>query len=151
MPERRPFRFEKLEVWQSARTLAKQIYSLSDSFPQREQFGLTSQMRRAAISIGANIAEGSGKNSDREFARFHEQAYGSTMETASLIVLAVDLDYLQQSNANEVLETLQMLSNQIAALNRSLKVELQKTAIPKLNETVTNPRRPSTFDSRPST
>lgn len=151
MAERRPFRFEKLEVWQSARALAKLVYSLSDSFPQREQFGLTSQLRRAVISIGANIAEGSGKNSDRDFARFLEQAYGSAMESASLILLAADLGYLKQASADEVLEKLHSLSNQTAALNRSLGVEQQKTMIPKARSTSVSIRRPSTFDSRPST
>jgi four helix bundle protein len=151
MAERRPFRFEKLEVWQSTRALTKLVYSLSDTFPQREQLGLTSQLRRAVVSIGANIAEGSGKNSDRDFARFLEQAYGSAMECASLILLAMDLGYLKQASADETLERLHGLSNQIAALNRSLNIEHQKTVIPKTNGTEANVRRPSTFDSRPST
>lgn len=151
MAERRPFRFEKLEVWQSARALAKLVYSLSDSFPQREKFGLTSQLRRAVISIGANIAEGSGKNSDRDFARFLEQAYGSAMESASLIMLAIDLGYLKAQSTSEVLEQIHGLSNQIAALNRSLKIDSQKTVIPRINGTSAASRRPSTFDSRPST
>lgn len=151
MAERRPFRFERLEVWQSARRLAKAMYLLSDPFPQREQFGLTAQLRRAAISIGANVAEGSGKNSDRDFARFLEQAYGSAMECASLILLAVDLGYLAQKAADESLEKLHALSNQIAALNRSLGVTQQKTVIPKARATPVSARRPSTFDIRPST
>src|SRR5688572_11343884 len=151
MAERRPFRFEKLEVRQSARALAKQMYTLTDSFPHREQFGLTAQIRRAAISIGANIAEGSGKNSDRDFARFLEQAYGSAMESASLITLAIDLGYLNQPTTDGPLEYLQALSNQIAALNRSLGVEQKKTIIPKARATPVSARRPSTFDLRPST
>jgi four helix bundle protein len=151
MAERRPFRFEKLEVWQSARALTRLVYALSDAFPQREQFGLTPQLRRAVLSIVANIAEGSGKNSDRDFARFLEQAYGSTMESASLMMLAIDLNYLTQPDANEALEKLHGLSNQIAALNRSLGVEQQKTTIPKARSAATNLRRPSAFDLRPST
>ena len=151
MAERRPFRFEKLEIWQSARALAKLVYSLSASFPQREQFGLTSQLRRAVISLGANIAEGSGKNSDRDFARYLEQAYGSAMESASLIMLAIDLGYMKTQSASNALEQLHGLSNQIAALNRSLNVEQQKTVIPKTNGPSASVRRPSTFDSRPST
>jgi four helix bundle protein len=151
MAERRPFRFEKLEVWQGARALARLVYSLSDTFPKHEQFGLTSQLRRAVISIGANIAEGSGKNSDRDFARFLEQAYGSTMESASFVLLAMDLGYLKQPGADEVLEKLQGLANQIAALNRSLRIAEQKTLIPKTNGMSANVRRPSTFDPRPST
>ncbi len=131
MAERRPFRFEKLEVWQSARALARLVYSLTDAFPTRERFGLTSQIRRATISIGANIAEGSGKNSDRDFARFLEQAYGSAMEAASLLQVAVDFGFLEDGKASEALEKIHVLSNKVAALNKSLGVQQSKTTIPK--------------------
>ena len=97
------------------------------------------------------IAEGSGKNSDRDFARFLEQAYGSAMETASLVLLAVDLGFLKAAQAQDALEELHGLSNQIAALNRSLKVKQQKTAIPEGNLSPVSARHLSTFDSRPST
>src|SRR5215207_3430172 len=84
MPNNRQFRFEKLTVWQSSRRLAGEIYSVTKAFPKDELFGLTSQIRRAAVSVTANIAEGSGRNSDVDFAHFLELAYGSAMEVASL-------------------------------------------------------------------
>jgi four helix bundle protein len=78
------FRFEKLQVWQEARRLNRTIYRLTRNFPRAELFAMTSQIRRAWVSISSNIAEGSGRNSDRDFGHFLEQAYGSLMEVASI-------------------------------------------------------------------
>jgi four helix bundle protein len=77
------FRFEKLEVWQNAIEFAGRVYDFTRPFPADERFGLTSQMRRAAVSISSNIAEGSSRNSDVDFRRFLEIAYGSLMEVVS--------------------------------------------------------------------
>jgi four helix bundle protein len=71
------FRFEKLIVWQKAIVFADQIYQMTRTFPSDERFGLTSQLRRAAVSISANVAEGSSRTSNRDFARFVEIAYGT--------------------------------------------------------------------------
>ena len=70
------FRFERLEVWQEARRINRAIYQLTKKFPREEMFAITSQIRRASISVSSNIAEGSGRNSDKDFAHFLEQAYG---------------------------------------------------------------------------
>ncbi len=77
------FRFEKLEVWQLARALNKLVYAMSRAFPKEEMFALTSQIRQASTSVSSNIAEGSGRNSDTDFAHFLEIAYGSLMEVVS--------------------------------------------------------------------
>jgi 23S rRNA-intervening sequence protein len=74
------FRFERLVVWHKAIEFADHVYSATKGFPVDERFGLTSQLRRAAVSISSNIAAGSGRPSDKEFARFLEIAYGSVME-----------------------------------------------------------------------
>jgi len=68
------FRFEKLEVWHLARHLNRVVYRATNDFPKHEQFGLTSQLRRASVSVSSNIAEGSGRNSDTDFAHFLEIA-----------------------------------------------------------------------------
>ena len=68
------FRFEKLEVWQEARKINQVIYQLTRKFPRQELFAMTSQIRRASISVSSNIAEGSGRNSDKDFAHFLKQA-----------------------------------------------------------------------------
>ncbi len=77
------FRFEKFEVWQNAIEFAELVYTATRAFPADERFGLTSQMQRASVSVSSNIAEGSGRASDKDFARFVEIAYGSLMEVVS--------------------------------------------------------------------
>ena len=135
------FRFEDLEVWQEARRLNREISRLAKRFPASEQFALTSQIRRASVSISSNIAEGSGRNSDRDFAHFLETSYGSLMEVASQLFLAFDEEYLDEATLDTMLESARILSAKIAALNRSLLVKASKVAV----------RQPSTLDPRPST
>ena len=117
------FAFEKLEVYQIARQYVKNIYELSDAFPAKEDFALTSQIRRAAVSITSNIAEGTSRFSLKDKSHFIEIAYGSLMETYSQIQVAVDLMYLK----NEDIETLQPLvielRNRLSALRRSYQKE----------------------------
>jgi len=121
------FRFEKLEVWQGARLANRAIYKLARKFPKHEMFAMTSQVRRAAISISSNIAEGSGRNSDKDFAHFLEQAYGSLMETASIFYLALDEGYVSEADLDPLFESLETLARRIVSLNRSLDVAVSKT------------------------
>ncbi len=88
---------------------------------------MTAQIRRASISVGANIAEGSGRNSDKDFAHFLEQAYGSLMELASVLYLALDESYLNEAEIEPALEAMERLAKRIASLNRSLEVPTSKT------------------------
>ena len=120
-------RFERLKVWQQARGLNHTAYQLTRNFPREEMFALTSQIRRASVSVGANIAEGSGRNSDRDFAHFLEQAYGSLMEVASLFYLAADEGYLAVAAMDGLFQEVETLARGLAALNRSLKVAESKT------------------------
>lgn len=96
------FRFEKLEVWQKAIIFADRIYAVTRSFPEDERFGLMSQMRRAAVSVSSNIAEGSGHSSDKDFARFVEIAYGSLMEVVSQLRLSLRQSFLKENDHNEL-------------------------------------------------
>lgn len=139
------FRFEKLEVWQAARAVNRAVYVMSREFPKHEVFVMTSQLRRAAVSISANIAEGSGRNSDKDFAHFLEQAYGSLMEVAALCYLALDESYVSEANLNPLLDHLEKLAKRIAALNRSLDVNNSKTPFARRN-VLTLDSRPSTLD-----
>lgn len=82
------FKFEKLDVWQEAIGYSDAIYRATATFPADERFGLTQQLRRSAVSIAANIAEGSSRSSSTDFARFVEIAYGSLMETVSHLAIA---------------------------------------------------------------
>lgn len=89
------FRHEDLDVWKLSLRLTKAIYQLSDSFPKTEEFGIKSQIRRAAVSISLNIAEGSGRYSKKEFAQFIRIAIGSLLETDTGLKISIELGYLQ--------------------------------------------------------
>jgi four helix bundle protein len=126
---RNRFRFEKLEVWQEARRLNVEIYRMVGRLPSEENFGLSSQIRRACVSVAANIAEGAGRNSDRDFAHFLEQAYASAMELASHLYLVADLGYVDREMVEPCLERIDQLAIRIAALNRSLAVAGSKVKL----------------------
>ncbi len=93
--------FKDLKVWTRAHELTVGIYRTTREFPREELFGLTSQLRRAASSIGANIAEGCGRRSDGDLTRFLHIARGSAVELENHVLLARDLDYLGTSKCNE--------------------------------------------------
>lgn len=88
--------FEQLVAWQKARAFVKELYIITRLFPDEERFGLTSQMRRAAVSIPSNIAEGCGFDSDKQVNRFLEIAVGSTCELETQLYLSFDLGYINQ-------------------------------------------------------
>jgi four helix bundle protein len=114
------FRFEKLEAWQMAIELAGRVYELSSRFPDNERFGLTSQMRRSAVSISSNIAEGSGRASDSDFARFLEIAYGSLMEVVSQSQIAVIQGFLKRDDYGELYKRAERLARVLSGLRASL-------------------------------
>ena len=97
--------FERLHAWRAAHDLVIAIYKTTDTFPRSELYGLTSQLRRAAFSVAANIAEGAAKRGPREFRRFLDISIGSLSEVAYALRLARDLDYLKAEDA-ERLESL---------------------------------------------
>lgn len=127
--KRRRFRFENLEVWQGARALNRKVYRLTRRFPSEEQFGLTTQIRRASVSVSSNIAEGSGRNSDKDSAHFLEQAYGSLMEVASQFFLALDEQYIAEHEVESIFEQIDKLAGKTVALNRSLDVVHSKVKL----------------------
>lgn len=92
--------FKNLKIWHRSRAFVKTIYDLSKSFPREEQFGLTSQIRRAAISVPSNIAEGCGKGTEKDLNRFLDNAVGSACEIETQLYLAFDLNFID----NKVME-----------------------------------------------
>jgi len=88
--------YRELLVWQKAKSLTAQIYRATEEFPKPETYGLTSQIRRAAVSVPSNIAEGQGRLTSGEFCHFLGQARGSLLELDTQLAIAVDLNYLQQ-------------------------------------------------------
>lgn len=106
--------FRDLMVWRKAHEFALAIYRLTESFPEREKFGLTHQMRRAAVSVPANIAEGFGKRSPADKARFLNMAEGSLEECRYYLILAQDLGYGQTQALMGTLEEASRLLNAYA-------------------------------------
>jgi four helix bundle protein len=119
MPTRHADPFEKLSVWQSARSLIKNIYQTTKSFPRSEIYGLTSQANRAAISVAANLAEGASRTSRKDQAHFSQIAYGSLMELACLLIVAVDLKFLPSDRESILRAEIELVSRQLNALRTS--------------------------------
>ena len=113
------YSFEKLHVWQASRVLARQVYLATANFPRRELYGLTSQCNRAAVSVAANLAEGTSRQSRKDQAHFSEIAYGSLMELACLLILAKDVGVLSEKSEAELRGTIEHVSAQLNALHRS--------------------------------
>ncbi len=93
--------YKELKVWQKSRVLVKTVYQLTKNFPKEESFGLVSQMRRAAVSIPSNIAEGAGRETNKDFCRFLDIAYGSSFELETQLLLCVDLEYISEAVCSE--------------------------------------------------
>ncbi|HZU31878.1 MAG TPA: four helix bundle protein [Candidatus Angelobacter sp.] len=113
--------FKELKVWNKAYSLALVIYEASRSFPREEMYGLTSQLRRAAVSIGANIAEGCGRRSDRELVRFLQIARGSASEVEHHLLLARDLKFLQAVRHQDIEKRLQEVQRMLTSLVSSVQ------------------------------
>ncbi|HEY6352556.1 MAG TPA: four helix bundle protein [Candidatus Angelobacter sp.] len=115
--------FKELKVWHKAYALSLEVYEKSRGFPREEIYGLTSQLRRATVSVGANIAEGCGRRSDGEFIRFLQIARGSTMEMEHHLLLARDLKFLTsdayQDLEKKVAELQRMLTSLVASIEKT--------------------------------
>jgi four helix bundle protein len=113
-------KFKDFIVWQKARELVKEVYQLTFRLPDDEKFGLISQINRAAVSIPANIAEGSGRKTNINFCRFLDIANGSSFELETLLILCVDLSYLSEKDLIQSQE----LNREIQKMIYSLKQKL---------------------------
>jgi four helix bundle protein len=114
------FRFLRLEAWQEGRALYRLVSRLTRNFPREEAFGLTSQMRRSACSVSANVAEGSGRNSDKDFAQFIEISYGSAMEVASDSFLALGEGDIVAAEPEQLLPQVGIVAAKASGLYRKL-------------------------------
>lgn len=113
--------FRDLKVWEKSHQLALMVYKYTQSFPKQELFGITSQMRRAAVSIPTNIAEGCGRNGNGDFARFLYIAMGSASELEYLLLISLELGYLERIDCQELdvaaTEVKRMLASLISKVN----------------------------------
>lgn len=113
------FGFEKLDVWKNSIIFVQQIYNLTEKFPKSELYCLTSQIRRAAISIPSNIAEGSTRKSFKDQARYSEIAFGSLIEVLNQLIIANKLNYINEDILNLTRLEVEKISRQINALKNS--------------------------------
>lgn len=116
--------FRDLQVWQRAMTLARDVYRVTKAFPKEEMFGLTSQMRRAAVSIPSNITEGQGRLTDKSFVLFLGHARGSLYELETQAELAESLGFLKQEELGKLLSACSELGKMLHGLLNSMKEDI---------------------------
>lgn len=115
--------FRQLKVWEKSHLLALAIYRATKEFPKEELYGLTSQIRRASMSIPTNIAEGCGRNTDAEFARFLQIAMGSASETEYQLLLSHDLGFLDKLRYDQLNTDITEIKRMLASLLKTLRAD----------------------------
>jgi len=121
--------FQDLRIWQKGIEVVKDIYILTKKFPKEELYGLTSQMRRSAVSIPSNIAEGFRRYHNKEYKQFLYIAMGSCAELETQIIITYELDYLGDTNKMEIIEKLKYICRMINQLIKKLQINLIKNII----------------------
>ena len=119
------FSYRKLNVYQCSIALVKEIYTLLQTYPQYEQYAICDQMRRAAVSIPSNIAEGTSKNSPKEQFHFHEIAYGSLMELMCQIEISFDLSYISKEQFESLEESVFTIYKMLSSMQATLRSRIQ--------------------------
>ncbi len=112
---------EKLDVWKKAVAIVTVVYDVTKKFPADEKFGLTSQIRRAGVSIPANIAEGAARQSDKEFYRFLSIAQGSASELETELLIAKNLGYLSTEDYECIYEEINVIARMLVGLSKTIK------------------------------
>ena len=115
------FNFEKLQIWNDARYLVKEIYRVTSNFPKEEMFGLTSQIRRAAVSILLNLSEGANRVSRKEKSRFYEMSHTSIDEVVAALYVALDLEYITKTDFDRLYALLNTQAAKTVALKKAMK------------------------------
>lgn len=114
-------RYKELNIWKKSRSFASEIYKVTQGFPSEEKFGLTNQLRRAAVSIPSNIAEGASRKSNKDFARFIEIAIGSANEIDTQLLIATDLEFMTLKEHLAIDEELQSITKMLSKFKSTLK------------------------------
>ena len=112
--------FRQLQIWKEGMAIAKEVYILLAEFPSSEKFGLISQISRCAVSVPSNVAEGSSRSSNKEFAHFLSIALGSLFELETQLQLSVDLDILKQSLTEKMMLDIVQLQKKISTFRKTL-------------------------------
>ncbi len=113
------YSFERLEVWKESIELVKMIYDVTKSFPVSEKYGLTSQLRRATVSISSNLAEGTSRISNKDKAHFTTLSFSSAMEVLNQILIAKELEFLSEENYIEIRKKISKITNMLNSLRKS--------------------------------
>lgn len=116
---------EKLDVWKMSVEFVVEVYECTKHFPSDEKFGLTSQIRRVAVSIPANIAEGAARQSDKEFFHFLAIAQGSASELETELLIACKLNYIEKQNYDQLYEQLNTIARKIVGLSNHVKSRIK--------------------------
>lgn len=114
------FRFEDLEIWKFALSYGNKLYDIADTFPSTEKYGLVDQLRRAAVSISNNIAEGSGSATSKNLSSFLDIAVKSTLETVNILYFAEMRSYIDENKRKALYEDAELLIKRIRAFKNSL-------------------------------
>lgn len=114
--------FKNLNVWQKAIDYTVEIYKLSKQFPDEEKYGITSQIRRAAVSISCNISEGAGKSSNKDFNRFLDMALGSANEVENLLIICLKLKYINEEELKLNFKLIREIRKMIVGFQKRLKI-----------------------------
>ncbi len=112
--------FKNLKVWQKSMDLVVEVYNRTDKFPDKERFGLTSQINRCAVSVVSNIAEGAGRNSSKEFNNFLGIAVGSSCELETQLIIASRLNYLKETDLMKIVSLIEEIQKMIAGLKKNI-------------------------------
>ena len=114
-------RYKKLQVWQKSIDLAVEIYKITEKLPKQEQYGLISQINRAVVSIASNIAEGAGRNTNKEFNNFLGYSLGSSFELDTQLTISNRLNYIDDSCFEKAIGELEIIQNMLAKLKQTLQ------------------------------
>ena len=112
--------FKELQIWKKAIDLGKKIYEISASFPSDEKFGITSQMRRCVVSISSNIAEGSGRRTDKDFSSFLSYSLGSQYELESQLIICQEIGLISEPSCNPIIDELKEIQKMTFGLIEKL-------------------------------
>ena len=113
--------FKELNVWKDAKDFSVYIYRLTRTFPESETYGIISQINRSAVSIPSNIAEGAGRNSNKDFSRFINIAIGSSFELETQLMIAYEIDFIEKKTFDEINEKLGLIQKRLVSFNKYLK------------------------------
>jgi four helix bundle protein len=113
------YSFEKLEVWKGSRDFVLKVYKLVDNFPNSERYGIVDQLKRSAVSIPTNLAEGTGRNTGKDKEYFTQIAFGSLMECLNLLIISNELGFIKKSDLSNLRKDIETISTQLSNYRRS--------------------------------